>query len=226
MTTNPDMSGKTVLVTGANNGIGKETAAALAGMGATVVMTSRDREKGEAARADVASRSGSAKVELMIGDFASLDSIHKLAADVKASHERLDVLVNNAGAYNASRSETSDGFETTFGVNHLGYFLLTKLLLDTLKASAPSRVVNVSSRAHLRSDVGLRRSELGARLQRDDGVRTLEAGECAVYVRAGAPARWDGRHSERVASRRRADGVRDEQRRVAQIRIRDIPRNR
>ena len=145
------MTGKTVLVTGANNGIGKETAVALAAMGASVVMTSRDRAKGEAARSEAVERSGNENVELMIADFASLDSIRKLASDFKASHPRLDVLVNNAGAYNARRSETSDGFETTFGVNHLGYFLLTNLLLDTLKASAPSRIVNVSSRAHLRS---------------------------------------------------------------------------
>jgi retinol dehydrogenase 14 len=149
--TNPDLTGKTVLVTGANNGIGKETAVALAAMGATVVMTSRDPAKGDAARAEAIERSGSEKVELMMADFASLESIRNLAADFKASHDRLDVLVNNAGAYNATRSETSDGFETTFGVNHLGYFLLTNLLLDTLRASAPSRIVNVSSRAHLRS---------------------------------------------------------------------------
>jgi NAD(P)-dependent dehydrogenase (short-subunit alcohol dehydrogenase family) len=145
------MTGQTVLVTGANNGIGKETAIALAKMGAGVVITSRDRAKGEAARAEAVERSGNQNVELMIADFASLESIRQLASDFKVSHSRLDVLVNNAGAYNARRSETSDGFETTFGVNHLGYFLLTNLLLDTLKASAPSRIVNVSSRAHLRS---------------------------------------------------------------------------
>ncbi|HET9476103.1 MAG TPA: SDR family oxidoreductase [Dehalococcoidia bacterium] len=144
----PDMTGKTCLVTGANQGIGKETALALARLGATVVMTSRDLAKGEAALADVRSRSGG-DVELMIADFGSFASIRKLAADFKAKHPRLDVLVNNAGAILLRRSETEDGFETTFGVNHLGYFLLTNLLLDVLKASAPARIVNVSSRAHL-----------------------------------------------------------------------------
>lgn len=149
----PDMTGKVCLVTGANQGIGKETAAALAGMGATVVMTSRDRAKGEAALADVRSRSGRQDVALMPADFGSFASIRQLAADFKAKHERLDVLVNNAGAIMTSRSQTADGFETTFGVNHLGYFLLTNLLLDTVKASAPSRIVNVASRAHFRSEM-------------------------------------------------------------------------
>jgi NAD(P)-dependent dehydrogenase (short-subunit alcohol dehydrogenase family) len=86
----------------------------------------------------------------MLADFASLSSIQDFAADFKKNHDRLDVLVNNAGGLNTSRSETQDGFETTFGVNHLGYFLVTNLLLDMLKASTPARVVSVSSRAHVR----------------------------------------------------------------------------
>ena len=142
------MTGKVCLVTGANQGIGKETAQALARMGAEVVMTSRDTAKGEAALADVRARSGGT-VELMIADFGSFASIRQLAADFKAKRARLHVLVNNAGAILLKRGETADGFETTFGVNHLGYFLLTSLLLDTLKAGAPARIVNVSSRAHL-----------------------------------------------------------------------------
>jgi len=148
-----DMTSKVCMVTGANQGIGKETVAALARMGATVVMTSRDRAKGEAALADVRQRSGSAGVELMLADFGSLASTRQLAADFKSRHQKLDVLVNNAGALITSRGKTADGFETTFGVNHLGYFLLTNLLLDTIKASAPARIVNVSSRAHLRAEM-------------------------------------------------------------------------
>jgi len=146
------MAGKVCLVTGANQGIGKETAAALAGMGATVVMTSRDRAKGEAALAEVRSRSGGS-AELMLVDFGSFASIRQFAADFKSRYERLHVLVNNAGAIITTRGETADGFETTFGVNHLGYFLLTNLLLDTIRSSAPARIVNVSSRAHLRSEM-------------------------------------------------------------------------
>jgi NAD(P)-dependent dehydrogenase (short-subunit alcohol dehydrogenase family) len=146
-----DMTGKMCLVTGANQGIGKETAAALARMGATVVMTSRDRAKGEAALADVRSRSGRQDVELMLADFGSFASTRQFAADFKSRNERLHVLVNNAGAIITTRGETADGFETTFGVNHLGYFLLTNLLLDTIKASAPARNENVATRAHLRS---------------------------------------------------------------------------
>ena len=162
MPTAPDMSGKTVLVTGANQGIGLETAVSLARMGANVTMTSRDAAKGEAALAEVKSRSGNNNVELMLADFGSLDSTRKLAAAFQAKHNRLDVLVNNAGAIQMSRSETADGFETTFGVNHLGYFLLTSLLLDLLKASAPARIVNVASRAHLRTP-GMNFDDLNSR---------------------------------------------------------------
>ena len=144
------MTGKTCIVSGASSGIGLETAVGLAKLGALVVMTSRNQAKGESALTYVKNRSGSDSVELMLVDFSSLNSIRGFAEEFKMGHDRLDVLVNNAGGINTSRSETLDGFETTFGVNHLGYFLLTNLLLDTLKASAPSRVVSVSSRAHLR----------------------------------------------------------------------------
>ncbi len=149
----PRMTGRICLITGANNGIGKETAVGLARLGATVLMTSRDPVKGEAALAEVSERSGSDNVELMRCDFGSLASIRGLDSGFRERHDKLHVLVNNAGAFNASRSETADGYETTFGVNHLGCFLLTNLLLDLLKAGAPSRIVNVSSRAHLRSEM-------------------------------------------------------------------------
>ena len=171
------MTGKVCLVTGANQGIGKETAVALARIGATVVMTSRDRVKGEAALADVRTRSGRQDVELMLADFGSFASTRQLAADFKAKHRRLDVLVNNAGAIMTSRSETSDGFETTFGVNHLGYFLLTSLLLDTVKASAPSRIVNVASRAHLRSEMDF--DDLNSRQGRYSAMTTYARSKLA-----------------------------------------------
>ena len=144
------MKDKTVIVTGGNNGIGLETAVGLASLGAHVVITARNQAKGEAALADVKKRADSDNVELMLVDFASLASIRDFGEKFKTKHDRLDVLVNNAGGINTSRSETLDGFETTFGVNHLGYFLVTNLLLDMLKASAPARIVSVSSRAHVR----------------------------------------------------------------------------
>jgi NAD(P)-dependent dehydrogenase (short-subunit alcohol dehydrogenase family) len=144
-----DMSGKTVLITGATGGIGLVTAAELARMGASVVMTARSAEKGEAAAAEVKHRSGSLDVEVLYGDLASLADVREIAKNFLAAHDRLHVLVNNAGAMHMSRQETRDGFELTFGVNHLAHFLLTNLLLDTLKTSAPARIVNVASAGHI-----------------------------------------------------------------------------
>ncbi len=148
------MQGKTVLITGANSGIGKETAVALARAGATVVFTSRDPEKGEQAVADIRQRSG-ADVTLMPLDLASFPSIRALAADFLQRYDALHVLINNAGLILTGRTETEQGFETTFGVNHLGHFLLTQLLLDRIKANAPARIVNVASRAHRFARSGL-----------------------------------------------------------------------
>jgi len=143
-----DMTGKTCIVTGGNSGIGKATALGLARMGATVVIVSRGKEKGEAALADIIAKSGNRSIELMLADMSSQDSVRTLAGDFKARHERLHLLVNNAGVYLTRRNTTVDGLESTFATNHLGPFLLTSLLLDLLEASAPSRIVNVSSDAH------------------------------------------------------------------------------
>src|SRR4029077_9485686 len=143
-----DMTGKTCLITGGNSGIGKATALGLARMGATVVIVSRDKERGEVALADIIAKSGNRNVELMLGDMSSQDSVRRLATAFKARHEMLHLLVNNAGVYLTRRTTTVDGLESTFAINHLGPFLLTSLLLDVLKASAPSRIVNVSSDAH------------------------------------------------------------------------------
>ena len=142
------MRGKVVMVTGANAGMGKEISLALAGMGATVVMVSRDRARGEAARTEVESKSGNPHLELMLADLSSQKSIRHLVAEFEAAHDRLHVLVNNAGITLAKRTETEDGIEAVFATNHLAAFLLTNLLLPVLKASAPSRVVTVSSAAH------------------------------------------------------------------------------
>jgi len=140
-----DMTGKTVVITGGNSGIGLETAVALAQAGAKTVITARDRARGEAAVAQIRARSGRDDVDLVVFDLASIASIHEGAAAILARCDRIDVLVNNAGLVLSDRRETEDGFEATFGVNHLGPFVLTDLLLDRIKHSAPARIVNVSS---------------------------------------------------------------------------------
>lgn len=144
------MDGKVCIVTGSNTGIGRETARGLAREGATVVMACRDAAKAAAAREDIVRTTGNARVTVMPLDLASAASIRAFATAFRAAHDRLDVLVNNAGLWGRERTTTPDGFETTFGVNHLGPFLLTHELLDLLKASAPARIVNLSSSLHYR----------------------------------------------------------------------------
>src|SRR5215217_8689163 len=139
------MGEKVCLITGATSGIGKATAMRLVNMGASVVMVGRDRGRGEAALAEIKEKSTNASVDLMLADLSSQEEIHRLADEFKEAYPRLDVLINNAGVIRSKRVTTADGLETTFAVNHLAYFLLTNLLLDVLKATAPSRIVNVSS---------------------------------------------------------------------------------
>jgi len=139
------MSGKTCIVTGANSGIGKETALGLAQMGARVVMVCRNAEKGKAALEDIRRESGSSQVDLLIADMSSQASVRALAEQIQRKYPRLDVLVNNAGGFAPAVALSADGIEMTLATNHLGPALLTLLLLDLLKASAPSRIINVSS---------------------------------------------------------------------------------
>uniref|UniRef100_A0A3P9IAR0 Si:ch211-107o10.3 n=1 Tax=Oryzias latipes TaxID=8090 RepID=A0A3P9IAR0_ORYLA len=147
------LDGKTVLITGANTGIGKETAVDLAQRGARVIMACRDMERANKAAEDVRKRSGNGNVIVKKLDLASLESVRHLSKEVLASEERLDILINNAGIMSCPQWKTEDGFEMQFGVNHLGHFLLTNCLLDLLKKSTPSRIVNVSSLAHEKGEI-------------------------------------------------------------------------
>jgi len=142
------MQGKACMVTGANSGIGKATALGLAQVGANVVMVARDRARGEVAQNEVKAKSGNNSVDLLVADLSSQQSIRKLVENFKQHYKQLHVLINNAGVFMLTRRETVDGLEITFAVNYLAPFLLTNLLLDVLKASAPARIVNVSSEAH------------------------------------------------------------------------------
>lgn len=141
------MSGRTVLVTGGTGGIGRATAAGLAGLGARVAITGRDPTRTAAAAAGIAAETGNSAVDGFAADLSSQAGVRDLAAAVLASYPRLEVLVNNVGGYWAHRHLTADGLERTFALNHLAPFLLTHLLLDRLTASAPARVVTVSSGA-------------------------------------------------------------------------------
>ena len=143
-----DMKDKTCIVTGANSGIGRVTATELAKMGAKVVMICRNREKGEEARSEIVSSTGNSSVYLITGDLSSQREIRNVVGEFKERFRSLHVLVNNAGGLIPTRQLTEDGIEKTFATNHLGYFILTSLLLDTLVKSAPSRIVNVASAVH------------------------------------------------------------------------------
>jgi len=155
MAQNVDMTGKTCVVTGANSGIGKETALALAKMGARVVLVCRDQQKGEAAVADIRRDGPSAQRDLLIADMSSFASVRALAAQIREKCPHLDVLINNAGAAVPKRTLSADGIEMTVAGNHLGAALLTLLLLDLLKASAPARIINVSSEAQRRAPLDM-----------------------------------------------------------------------
>jgi NAD(P)-dependent dehydrogenase (short-subunit alcohol dehydrogenase family) len=155
-----DMSGKTVVITGGNSGIGFEAAAALAGGGAEVLITVRDAAKGEKAVNDIGARHPGAIVDLVVLDLGCLGSVRDGARQILDKCPRIDVLINNAGLVLSERRETADGLETTFAVNHLGHFLLSELLLNRIKASPPARIINVSSSAHKKARGGLEFDDL------------------------------------------------------------------
>ncbi len=141
------MQEKTILVTGSTDGIGKQTALELARMGAHILVHGRTIDRAEAAAEEIASQTG-AVVDYVTGDFSSLAQVRRMAANVLAKVPRLDVLVNNAGAFMAQRFLTEDGFEMSWQINHLAPYLLTNIVVERLKTSAPARVVNVASMTH------------------------------------------------------------------------------
>ena len=142
------MKDKTVLITGANAGIGLTTSVGLAKLGARVLMVSRDEGRGRKAHQLVKEKSGNSDVHLLIADLSVQDSIRNLAREVKEGFGELHVLLNNAAVIPRRREVTGDGFERQFAVNHLAYFLLTGLFIELLKANSPARIVNVSSQVH------------------------------------------------------------------------------
>src|SRR6266545_3993807 len=142
------MNGKICLITGGTNGIGKSTAQGLARMGATVVIVGRNAQKTSRVVEEIRAASGNKNVDSLLADLSSQQEVRRLAREFKSKYSRLHVLLNNAGGFFMRRQLSVDGIEMTFAFNHLAYFLLTNLLLDTVKASAPARIINVSSAAH------------------------------------------------------------------------------
>jgi retinol dehydrogenase 14 len=142
------MKEKVCLITGGTSGIGKETAIALAKMGAIVVLPCRNEKKGEETKAEIIRQSGNGQVEIMACDLASFASIRAFALAFRQKYKHLHVLINDAGVWMTQRQETTDGIETTFATNHLAHFLLTQLLVDLMIESAPARIINISSGAH------------------------------------------------------------------------------
>lgn len=165
------MSEQTILITGGNAGIGRAAATALAGQGQRVLITARRPERGEEAVAAIRAASGNNAVDWLSLDLEKLSSVRACASEFLERFDRLDVLINNAGTVLSERRTTEDGFEATFQTNHLGHFLLTSLLLERVKASAPSRVVNVGSVSYARAKKGLDFDDL----QMQGGYKALDA---------------------------------------------------
>jgi len=207
----PDQTGRVAIVTGANTGIGFETAAALAAKNATVVMACRNRRKAEDAMQRIRNRTPDAKLEYIELDLASLSSTERFASAFRANHDRLDLLINNAGVMIPPLGHTEDGFELQFGCNHLGHFALTGRLLDLLEAAPVGRVVTVSSMAHrqgkmdfdnLNAEKGYRampaygQSKLANLLFTFELQRRLEATGSSVMATAAHPG-WTGTDLQR-----------------------------
>ena len=164
--------GKTAIITGANTGIGKETALDFAKRGARVILACRDEEKAKDGARDIIAQTGSDKVVVRIVDLASFESVRAFAKLFNKTEERLDILVNNAGLVDESYRVTKDGYESTFQVNYISHFLLTLLLMEKVKKSAPSRIVNVSSLMHELENAGLQLDDLTLSKEKFDKVKS------------------------------------------------------
>lgn len=147
------LNGKKVVITGATDGIGKETARQIAKMGAEIILVGRNKEKTELATAEIIESSNNPNIDYLLADLSEQNDVRKLADDIKRKFSNLDILFNNAGAAFPTRKLTTDNIEKTFALNHLAYFLLTTLLLDLLKNSAPSRIINTSSAGHYTGEI-------------------------------------------------------------------------
>jgi NAD(P)-dependent dehydrogenase (short-subunit alcohol dehydrogenase family) len=147
------LKGKTVLITGASDGVGKETARKIAKMGAHLILVGRNLEKTNRAAAEIIEDSKNEKVDTLIADLSEQSEVRKLADEIKSKYSQLDILFNNAGAAFPTRKFTSDSIEKTFASNHLAYFLLTNLLLDLLKENSKSRIINTSSSGHFKGEI-------------------------------------------------------------------------
>jgi len=170
-----DLSDKTCMVTGATSGIGKAAATAIARCGASLVLVARNRDKASAVAEEIRGATGNGRIDIMLADLASLDAIRRVAGEFLATGRPLHILLNNAGVVMLKREETVDGFETTFAVNHLGYFALTNLLLPRLIESAPARIVSVASDAH---------AYAGGRLDLDDLQSEKSYAAMRVYAKS------------------------------------------
>ncbi len=181
------MEGKITLVTGANSGLGKATALGLAKLGATVVMVCRSPERGEAARKEIIAATGNPSIDLLLADLSSQQSIHQLAQDFQAKYQHLDVLINSIGGVSYTRLVSVDGIEYSLALNHLASFLLTNLLLDVLKTSAPSRIVNVTTR--LRANTAINFDDLQFEKRRYSGFQSYSETKLANILFTYALAR-------------------------------------
>ena len=148
-----NMEGKVCLVTGANAGIGKEVCMALAAKGAEVVMSARNRQQAEQVREQIIESTGNPRVHVLLADLSSFREVINLTDTFRSEHQKLDVLVNNAGIFLTEYQETVDGIETQWMVNHLAPYLITRRLMDLLKSSSDARIINVSSNAHFQGKI-------------------------------------------------------------------------
>ena len=218
-----DMQGKVVLITGASNGIGRAAALALARTGATVALAGRDEKRVNATVAMIREQSDNDELRGLLADLSTLTGMRQLANEFRRRYSRLDLLLNNAGAAFHERAETVDGIERTFALNHLAYYQLSRLLLDMLQASAPARIVNVSSDAH-RQVKALDFDNIDGRkawgLRGFTPLRAVQTGQPPLHARAGTAPGGQRRDGQRHASGRGSDGYIPRFRRADRLHLR------